>query len=75
MMKYNVSQRNWPVGSPFGVKRIVVAYQEGVDMVYARHRYAIEQGFRLLAERPDGAIALYWDESGRLARLALEPLE
>ncbi|GAB3893431.1 hypothetical protein [Spirosoma agri] len=59
---------------PFGVKRTLLVDDAERDMLAARRHYADSNGFTLLAERPDGLIALYWNELGVMVRLAIEPV-
>jgi hypothetical protein len=71
-MKYQVISMSWSKDVPMGEKRTVVPFANGLDMLSACRQYAYEHGYKLLAERADGYVALYWNEVGRLVRLAIE---
>lgn len=74
-MKRYISSQSWPKGVPNGVKRVVVPYEDGLDMLAARRQYATTHGYTLLAERQDGLVSLYWNERKSLVRLAVEVIE
>lgn len=74
-MKAQITLTLW-TGAAYGViKRVVVPYEEVLDVKAEIDRYAEEHGLTLALTGEDGKAGLYWDNNGRMIRLAAEELD
>ncbi|UFH54926.1 hypothetical protein [Spirosoma sp. KNUC1025] len=74
-MKAQITQTIW-TGAAYGiVKRVVIPYEEVLDVRSEIDRYAEEHGLTLALMSEDGKAGLYWDQEGKMIRLAAESLE
>ncbi|GAB4025659.1 hypothetical protein [Spirosoma koreense] len=74
-MKAQITLTMW-TGAAYGsVKRVVVPYEEILDVQSEMDRYAGEHGLTLALVGEDGKAGLYWNDEGKLIRLAVEELK
>ncbi|WP_420151113.1 hypothetical protein [Spirosoma sp.] len=73
-MKAQITLTLW-TGPAYGiVKRVVVPYEEIVDVRSQMDHYAEEHGLTLALAGEDGKSCLYWNDEGKMIRLAAEEL-
>ena len=73
-MKAQITLTMW-TGAAYGiVKRVVIPYEEVLDVRSEMDRYAEEHGLTLALTGEDGKACLYWDNEGKMIRLAAEEL-
>jgi hypothetical protein len=73
-MKAQITLTLW-TGAAYGaVKRVVVPYEEVLDVQAEMERYANEHNLTLALTGEDGKAGLYWNDEGKLIRLAAEEL-
>lgn len=73
-MKAQITLTLW-TGAAYGaIKRVVVPYEEVLDVQAEMERYAEEHGLTLALIGEDGKAGLYWNDEGKLIRLAAEEL-
>lgn len=73
-MKAQITLTLW-TGTAYGaIKRVVVPYEDVLDVRVEMDRYADEHGLTLALIGEGGEAGLYWDNEGKLVRLAAEEL-
>ncbi|MBD2757212.1 hypothetical protein [Spirosoma validum] len=73
-MKAQITLTIW-TGAAYGaIKRVVIPYEEVLDVEAQMNRYAEEHGLTLALIGEDGKAGLYWDADGKMIRLAAEEL-
>lgn len=74
-MKAQITLTVW-TGAAYGaIKRVVVPYEEVLDVEAEMNRYAEEHGLTLALIGEDGKAGLYWNDEGKMIRLAAEELK
>lgn len=73
-MKAQITLTLW-TGAAYGaIKRVVVPYEEVLDVQAQMEHYAEEHGLTLALLGEDGKAGLYWNDEGKMIRLAAEEL-
>ena len=74
-MKAQITLTLW-TGTAYGaIKRVVVPYEEVLDVRAEMDRYAEEHNLTLALIGEDGKAGLYWNDEGKMIRLAAEELK
>lgn len=73
-MKAQITLTLWTGAAYRAVKQVVVPYEEVLDVRAEMDRYAEEHNLTLALLGEDGKAGLYWDNEGKIIRLAAEEL-
>ena len=73
-MKAQITLTMWTGAAYRIVKRVVIPYEEVLDVRAEMDRYAEEHNLTLALLGEGGRAGLYWNDEGKIIRLAAEEL-